>query len=144
MRANPSYIEMATTPISPSEPTPLGAALLYEFVSDRRVHRRYPIILEVEYKLLKLGRVIEVGSGRTLNISTGGILFEANNTLHPSRRIELTLRWPMLLDGVFPMKLVIQGSIKRNDGNRIAMSTKSHEFHMARASVGRRIAQQAT
>ena len=127
-----------TTPISPLELTPLGVALLDEFVSDRRAHRRYPIILEVEYKMLKLGRVIQVGSGRTQNISTGGILFEANDILHSSGRIELTLRWPMLLDGVFPMKLVIQGSIKRNDGNWIAIRTKSHEFRKAQPRVGRR------
>ena len=130
-------------PISPSELTSLGPALLYEFGGDRRAHRRYPIILEVEYKLLKLGRVIQVGSGRTQNISKGGIFFEADDTLHSSGRIELTLCWPMMLEGVFPMKLVIQGSIKRNDGKWIAISTKSHEFRKAQPRVGRRITQQA-
>ena len=45
--------------------------------SEQRSHRRYPIELEVEYRLLAKGRSEQVGSGKTRNISSGGMLFDA-------------------------------------------------------------------
>jgi hypothetical protein len=88
-------------------------------------------VLEVEYKLLKRGRVVQFGSGKTLNVSSSGVLFEVNDALPSSGPIELMLNWPFLLDGVFPLKLLIQGHVIRNDGNRIAVSIEHHEFHTA-------------
>jgi hypothetical protein len=105
---------------------------------DQRSHRRYPVTLAVEYKLLKRGRVIQTGSGRTLNISSRGILFEANEPFALGGPIELMISWPFLLEGVCPLKLVIRGRVVRvDDGNRIAVSVTYHEFHTARQQDAR-------
>ena len=114
---------------------PVGPSWSFQTDDDRRSHRRYPIILEVEYKLLKRSQVVEFGSGSTLNISSSGVLFDANDTLHSTGVIELTLRWPFLLDGVCPLKLVIQGLVVRNHDKRIALSIKQHQFYIARRTL---------
>ena len=100
---------------------------------DQRLHRRYPVTLELEYKLLKRGRVVQRGSGRTLNISRSGVLFEANEALAPGGLIELMISWPFLLERVCPLKLVIRGRVVRvDDGKRIAVRVTYREFHTAR------------
>jgi hypothetical protein len=99
--------------------------------SDRRSKRRYPIALEVQYKLIKHRRVERLGAGRTLNISSGGVLFEADGLLPTSGPIELALNWPFLLHGSCGLKLVIRGRIVRTDDKAIAIRAEFHEFRTA-------------
>jgi hypothetical protein len=116
---------------------PVSRASSFETDDDRRSHRRYPIVLEVEYKVLKRHQVVELGSGFTLNISSSGVLFEANDTLRSTDAIELTLNWPFLLDGVCPLRLVLKGRVIRNHGRgkRIAVSFKRYEFYITRKAL---------
>jgi hypothetical protein len=99
--------------------------------SDRRTKRRYPINLDVQYKLLKHRRVERLGSGRTLNVSSGGVLFEADGLLPTSGPIEIALNWPFLLHGSCGLKLVMRGRIVRTDDKTTAMKAEFHEFRTA-------------
>jgi hypothetical protein len=94
-------------------------------------------VLEIEYKLLRKGRVERLGLGKTLNVSSGGVLFEANEPLPAGSSIELLMQWPFLLEGVCPLKLVIQGSVVRSDSNGVAVRTKQHEFRTAGARASK-------
>jgi len=99
--------------------------------ADQRAHRRYPIALAVEYKLLRKGRVERLGSGKTVDVSSGGACFECADVLPREGLIELVMKWPFLLEGVCPLSLVMRGSIVRSDGQRIAVQAKHHEFRTA-------------
>jgi c-di-GMP-binding flagellar brake protein YcgR len=101
--------------------------------SDRRTKRRYPIHLDVQYKLLKHRRAEHLGSGRTLNISSGGVLFEADGLMPTSGPIELALNWPFLLHGSCNLKLVMRGRIVRTSNKAIAIKAEFHEFRTAGA-----------
>jgi hypothetical protein len=127
---------MQPTKMSPTL-APVSRASSFETDDDRRSHRRYPIVLEVEYKVLKGRQVVELGSGFTLNISSSGVLFEPNDRLSSTGAIELTLHWSFLWDGVRPLRLVIRGRIIRNHGHGklIAVSIKHYEFYMARKTL---------
>jgi len=103
--------------------------------SDQRVSRRYPISLQVEYKLFRKGRVEHFGLGKTLNVSSGGVLFEANESLPTGSVVEILMHWPFMLEGVCPLKLVIHGSIVRSDSKGVAVRTKHHEFRTAGARL---------
>ena len=109
------------------------ARLLPSYRADQRLNRRYPIALEVEYKLLRKGRVERLGLGKTLNVSSGGVLFEANEALPAGTSVELLMHWPFLLEGICPLKLVIQGYVVRSDTQGIAVRSKQHEFRTAGA-----------
>lgn len=100
---------------------------------DQRANGRYPIALEVQYKLLRGDRVVGVGCGKTLNISSGGVLFETDQLLPPSGSVELAIQWPFLLRDVCSLKLVMRGRIVRRDydGKAAAVRTESHEFRTA-------------
>jgi hypothetical protein len=117
-------------------PASAGQADLAEtYQSDQRLHQRYPIALDVEYRLLSRGRVERLGSGRTLNISSGGVLIEVHDPMPSGGPIELVMHWPFLLEGVCPLKLVMRGRIVRSDGRAIAIKAKHHEFRTAGARV---------
>ncbi|MEP7364254.1 MAG: hypothetical protein ABI972_13445 [Acidobacteriota bacterium] len=51
--------------------------------SDRRVSSRFPIEREVKYRVLNKKGSQEQGGGRTLNISSSGILFTTEHVLLP-------------------------------------------------------------
>jgi hypothetical protein len=105
--------------------------LLLDGGRDPRRHRRYPISLNVTYKLFHNGRIERLGSGQTLDVSSGGACFECGDSFPIAGVIELVMNWPCLLEGVCPLKLVMRGRIVRVDGGRIAVEAERHEFRTA-------------
>ena len=101
------------------------------YQSERRVHQRYPISLEVEYKLLEGTGARQKGSGRTINISSGGILLHLEENPPNIRSIELSVKWPFLLDGLIPLQWIVRGNIVWTAANRLAIEVIDHAFHTA-------------
>ena len=75
--------------------------------------------------------VVESGSGRTHDLSSHGILFEAGRRLSAGRFLELSISWPVLLHDTAPMKLVVSGRVVRSDGTLAAIRMTRHEFYTA-------------
>ncbi|HYM05918.1 MAG TPA: PilZ domain-containing protein [Terriglobales bacterium] len=100
---------------------------------DQRANPRYPINLELQYKMLTSGRVGRLGSGRTLNISSRGVLFEVDDFCPASGEIEVKMNWPFLLNGCCHLRLVMRGRVVRYDANAksVAIKSEHHEFHTA-------------
>ncbi|HLH00636.1 MAG TPA: PilZ domain-containing protein [Bryobacteraceae bacterium] len=97
--------------------------------SDRRAHRRYPIALEVEYTLLDGQGVRRKGLGRTINISSGGLLLYMNDTLPTLSSIELSVMWPFLPDRSLQLRLIVRGNVVRVATGSIAVEATEQEFH---------------
>ena len=95
---------------------------------ERRQDRRYHLQLELKWKLIRRRRVLDTGTGQTVNVSSGGILFEAGRHLPEGLNVELSISWPVLLHNLAPMQLVAIGKIVRGDGGRVAILTTQHEF----------------
>ena len=95
---------------------------------DRRVDRRYQLHLELKWKLIRRRRVLETGTGHTIDLSSGGILFDAGRHLPEGLNVELSICWPVLLHNAAALQLVAAGKIVRGEGHRIAMQTMQHEF----------------
>jgi len=112
---------------------PVERTVLAAKSGERRSKGRYPIELELEYKLLKRGRVEWAGVGRTLNISSSGVLVETDRSLLPGALVELSVKWPFLLRGMCALKLVLRGRIVRCHANSKAAAIKaeSREFRTA-------------
>jgi hypothetical protein len=98
---------------------------------DRRYDRRYEIVLDVRWKLVRRRKVLDSGTGVTVDISSGGILFEAGRQLPVGLNVEMSIAWPALLHNVAPMQLVVVGRIVRTQGSRTAIHMSQHEFRTA-------------
>ena len=95
---------------------------------ERRTKRRFQIDQEVKYKMLYGQRIAETGTGRTLNMSSGGIKFTTENMLTSGMPVELSLNWPVLLNDSCPMKLMIYGCVVRSNEKGAAVAIERYEF----------------
>jgi c-di-GMP-binding flagellar brake protein YcgR len=100
---------------------PLGA--------ERRETDRFPIESELRYKLIEARRLAETGQGRTLNMSSGGILFTAETPIPVGRRVELSVDWPARLNGNCGLRLVALGKVVRSDMTTAAVRIEKYDFH---------------
>jgi hypothetical protein len=95
---------------------------------ERRGKRRFHIEQDVRYKMLYGQRIAETGSGKTKNISSGGVWFSTETMLTPGMPVELTMSWPVLLNDSCPMKLMIYGCIIRSSDKGAAVAIERYEF----------------
>ena len=98
---------------------------------ERRSHQRYPITFDVEYEVPGGNGVRLMGFGRTINISSRGVLLEISDPLPNRCRIRLSINWPFFLGGSIPLKLVMYGNIVRVAGNTIAVRATGYTFYTA-------------
>jgi hypothetical protein len=100
-----------------------------EATDDRRTSNRLPIERDVKYKVLGGKKTIkQVGMGKTLNMSSGGVLFTTESALPEGERVELAVSWPAQLNDVLPLKLVAMGRLVRTDDGSAAISIERYEF----------------
>ena len=95
---------------------------------DRRIGARFPIEREIHYKLLVRNGGNEEGTGKSINISSGGILLTTDCHLQPGTGIEVTISWPVLLDAEVSLRLVTRGQVVRSAEGRVAMKIIRYEF----------------
>jgi len=107
---------------------------------DRRRDRRYGLELNVRWKLIRRRRLLESGEGRTVDLSSGGVLFDAGRALPPGLNVELSITWPVMLHNVAPLQLLVYGKIVRCEGRRIAVRMVQHEFRTVGTAMERRLA----
>jgi len=96
--------------------------------ADRRHSDRFPIEREVRYRVLSKRSGEEVGDGKTVNISSSGVLFTVDHMLLPGRRMELAISWPAQLNNKTALKLVARGRVVRFEGGRAAIEIQQYEF----------------
>jgi hypothetical protein len=98
------------------------------FVSERRATDRLPIENQLHYKLLETGRSAQTGQGRTLNMSSSGILFTAKAQLPIGERVKLSVDWPAQLNERCGLKLVALGKIIRSNAETVAIQIEKYDF----------------
>ena len=95
---------------------------------DRRGTGRFPLHEDVRYKVVQSKAHNISGSGSTLNIGSGGILFTTEEKLPLGRMVELSVNWPARLDGTCPLQFVATGRVIRADANQAAVRIERYEF----------------
>ena len=96
--------------------------------SDRRHSDRFPFERDVRFRVLNKRGGDEAGEGRTLNISSSGVLFTSEHMLIPGRRLELDISWPVQLNNQVALKLVARGRVVRFEEGRAAIEIQQYEF----------------
>jgi hypothetical protein len=119
---------------APLRVPPASAWTSNERLFDRCEDRRYLVTLPLDYRTYEvgvsgIGEVRETGSGRTLNISSSGVLFEADRTLREGMDAALSIAWPATLSKSVGLTLRVKGRIVRADQNRAILKMEGYEFH---------------
>ena len=96
--------------------------------AERRARLRFAVELNLRYKVTWRQQVLHEGSGKTCDFSRNGIFFRADQALPKGFAVELSIDWPMLLDGVCPLQLRISGKVLRSSGAGTAVKIMRHWF----------------
>ena len=110
------------------ESTVLKETEITAISDDRRSRRRYPMELPMQYKVMRDRLVSGSGTGKVLNMSSKGIAFESSQTLEPGAFVELSVKWPVLLNRCCPLKLVASGRVVRSDAHAAVVNMERYEF----------------
>ena len=113
----------------PHEPAKQPAA----DTSDRRNADRFPIEREVRFRMLNKRNGLQEGVGKTINISSTGVLFTTDQVLVPGKRLELFISWPAQLDNKCQLQLVARGRVARLENGRAAIEIQQYEFRTQRS-----------
>ena len=96
--------------------------------ADRRGTDRFPIESELRYKLVDTKGTSDAGLGRTLNMSSSGVLFTSESQLTVGRRVEVSVDWPAQLNDQCGLKLVAQGRVIRSNQGSAAIRIDKYDF----------------
>ena len=102
--------------------------------SERRSSRRYSIERGLQYQLRGVRPALS-GAGVTVNMSSNGVLFRAEQSLLVGKPIVLEINWPVLLNEARPLKLVARGRVVWSDTTLSAMNIEGWEFRTQGAKV---------
>jgi DNA-binding NarL/FixJ family response regulator len=100
--------------------------------AERRTNARFDCHLAVSYQSLEKPFLSGQGSSETLNISSKGVLFKADEALEPGQLVQVSVDWPARLENQIPLKLVAEGRIVRNIKGVAAMTIEKYEFRTRR------------
>jgi hypothetical protein len=95
---------------------------------ERRVGSFFPIEQDVRYKILYGRHITETRLGRTWKISSTAVWFTTETMLPVGLPVELSMRWPVLLNDSCPLKLVIYGCVLGSTDNGAALGIERYEF----------------
>lgn len=95
---------------------------------ERRETSRFPLREDVRYRVVHSKSQKVNGSGTTLNIGSGGILFTTEDKLPLGRMVEMSVNWPARLDGTCPLQFVASGRVIRSEATCAAVRIERYEF----------------
>jgi hypothetical protein len=81
-------------------------------------------------------KIQDSGVGTAIDLSSGGILFEAEKSLPLGSQVELAIAWPALIANFPPVQVMASGVVVRSDGNRNAIRMVRHEFRTVATAQG--------
>ncbi len=99
--------------------------------SERRSKYRFTVQRELRYKAMREGVQPLAGTGRTINLSSGGVAFTTEHPMTDGSFVELSIDWPALLNDSCPMRLIVFGRVLRASSHAAVCSIDKYEFRTA-------------
>jgi hypothetical protein len=82
----------------------------------------------MRYKTVNQRAELITGVGKTLNISSSGVLFTSEHKLPLGARVELSISWPVALNVKCLLNFVAQGRVVRYSKGEVAVHIQKYEF----------------
>lgn len=98
---------------------------------ERRSKQRYPVRLNIRYRSLDPRSPLS-GTGRSLNVGSGGLLVDCEGDVRLGMELEVILEWPSLLNDTTPLQLVTAGRVVRCEDSSFAVEFSQYEFRTMR------------
>ena len=104
---------------------------------ERRTRLRFPLDAELRFHVLRRGQGRPVnGVGRVMNMSSKGLAFRTETALTDGARLSGSISWPALLDQKCRLRLFVEGTLLRVDGDVAVLRIESHDFRTSGSGNG--------
>jgi hypothetical protein len=107
---------------------------------EKRKSNRFPVQQRIQYRAIDYRDGKPSGSGLTLDMSGSGIRFSIQEQIPLGHIVEVSVDWPVRLDGTCPLKVVVVGQVVRSEANWAALSILQYEFRTKGSGLGQRAA----
>jgi hypothetical protein len=94
---------------------------------DHRSRARQQVSVEVQYSYRR-GKCTYHGTGRTRDFGDQTVCFESDQDLPGDVELELSIAWPVSLQGQFPVDMVVHGGLLRKQNGLIVLKLEDYEF----------------
>ena len=89
---------------------------------------QFRLVLRLKYKTTySKGKAVS-GTGSTVLLSSTDIVFNADQPLGSGVRCEISIDWPVFLEGRINLQLVLQSVITRSEGQVVMGRVSKYEF----------------
>lgn len=102
-------------------------------IKNRRGSARYGFVTALRYRAYRQTAITCSGSGRTIDMSAGGVAIEIGRVLEEGTEVELVLDWPGLYHGKQRMRLFLWGEVLRSCASSTSVQILTHQFRDAGA-----------
>jgi len=109
--------------------------LTNEMPQERRAAGRYAIERDLRWKLRSKKSREVPSSGRTVNISSSGVLFSTSALAVPGSIVEVAISWPVTVDGDVELQLIARGRLTRCQNGLAAVHFQQREFRARHAQL---------
>jgi hypothetical protein len=89
---------------------------------DRRASKRFSVDRIIRYRILGDGSAGVSGGGKTLNLSTSGMLIVTDRLLSPGMQLQVEVDWPLQEDAPVSLKLIAMCTVVRSEIGAIALA----------------------
>ena len=90
--------------------------------TERRASKRFSIDRTIRYRVMDDGPTGISGNGRTVNLSSGGILIVTDRLLSPGVQLEVEIDWPTPVDTEVALKLIAKCTVVRSEMGPIVLT----------------------
>jgi hypothetical protein len=95
---------------------------------ERRRTKRFPIERRVAIRASEPRGAQRTGTGKTLNISSAGVLLTTDLLLTRGNSVELTVDWPVALNGECGVNFLVSGDVVRACKDAVAVRILRYQF----------------
>ena len=88
---------------------------------------QFPLVLPLKYKTTSRRAKAISGTGSTVLLSSTDIVFNADQPLGSGVQCEISIDWPVLLEGRIGLQLVLHSVITRSEG-QVTARVSQYEF----------------
>jgi hypothetical protein len=97
---------------------------------ERRASQRFSIDRKIRYRVMTRGHRDVSGSGKTVNMSSVGMLITTDQVLSPGWRVEVEVAGPFQVDDRVFLKQVITGRIVRSETGAVPLAALKISGHV--------------
>lgn len=105
---------------------------------EKRKSNRFPVQQGIQYRAIDHWEGKLAGAGLTLDMSGSGIRFSIQERIPLGRMVEVSVDWPVRLDGTCPLKVVVVGRVVRSEADWAALAILQYEFRTKGSGLGQR------